>query len=79
LYRNFSSWCKCAWKEQWHESFNQALTIYHSGSSLCPSYTAQSEQVSAWCAYQRKQKLNHEKEKQDLLDVIGIWFHSEWQ
>ncbi len=28
--------------------------------------------VSAWCAYQRKQKLNLEKEKQDLLEVIGI-------
>ena len=79
LYHNFSSWCKCAfWKELWIESINQALTIYHSGSSLRRGNNAQSEQVSAWCTYQRKQKLNQEKEKQDLLDVIGIWFHSEW-
>jgi hypothetical protein len=34
--------------------------------------TASDFVVSAWGAYQRKQQLNLEKEKQDLLDVIGI-------
>jgi hypothetical protein len=74
LYRNFFILVQMCWKEQWHESFNQALTIYHSGSSLCPSYTAQSEQVSAWCAYQRKRNWIMRKKSKIFWMLLGFDF-----
>jgi hypothetical protein len=52
--------------------FKQALSIYLSGGSLRRGYNSQFDHVSEWYAKQRNMKPQLEREKQDLLGVIGI-------
>jgi len=67
-------WCTGICDNNWLITFKQALSIYLSGGSLCQGYNSQFDHVSEWYAKQRNMKPQLEKEKQDLLGVIGIWF-----
>jgi len=72
LYRNYSLRCTGIRDTNWLIMFKQALSIYLSGGSLRRGYNSQFDHVSEWYAKQRYMKSQLEKEKQDLLGVIGI-------
>jgi hypothetical protein len=72
LYRNYSLRCTGIRDTNWLIMFKQALSIYLSGGSLRRGYNSQFDHVSEWYAKQRYMKSQLEKEKQDLLGVIGF-------
>ena len=72
LFRNYSLRCTGIRDTNWLIMFKQALSIYLSGGSLRRGYNSQFDHVSEWYAKQRNMKPQLEREKQDLLGVIGI-------